>query len=356
MKSIGIPIQPTKTVKANLAGIQILRAVAAIFVLFHHVLEESLPMYGDNEIPRPIVLFGACGVDLFFVISGFIMMHTTWDYFGQPGGISRFLRKRFFRIFPIYWLCIIFILLAKSIGLYKSLDLSYANFLYSLTLIPLFHDQLLLHGVAWTLVFEMYFYYVFAAWIKVSKPLYAAIGMCISLVALMFIGNSLSPPANSLAIANPIIFEFCLGLGIALLFRYSFFILKLNWLLLLLGLTWLSIGTYYAPGVKTGGIDGYMRFFIWGVPSALIVCSVLNINETSGKLVKYFVYLGSASYSLYLFHPFVMTSYAKFLKSITVGQMMAPIYIFLATVMSLALGVLVYQYIEKPLLKLAPKI
>lgn len=73
----------------QLIGVQILRAVAALMVLVHHVAEESHGLFDPGAYPARLVLVDVRSVDLFFVISGFIMLHTTWDQIGEADAVLR---------------------------------------------------------------------------------------------------------------------------------------------------------------------------------------------------------------------------------------------------------------------------
>ena len=345
-------------VKLNLIGIQILRALAAVLVIIHHVLEESTPLFVGG-LPRPLVLIGACGVDIFFVISGFIMLHTNYNNFGRPGAASTFIKRRFLRIYPIYWICILLVLAAKCFGLYNSLDITLVSIISSASLVPIFKYKLI-HGVAWTLVFEVYFYLCFAIFIKSSKPWRAQIGLVLFLCANFIISNMFPNIFALQTLSNPIIFEFTLGVAIALLFRELDARCNIKCLplpgLILLSTSLLIAGTFLAPGLKTSGIECYSRVLNWGLPSALLVFSFLGITQASSLITRFLVYLGDASYSLYLFHPFVMTAYAKVIKSVSIPESLVPAALVLATATSLIIGIGAYQYIERPLLRFSQKL
>src|SRR5512146_2076335 len=89
-----------------LRSIQILRALAACLVVIGHCLHETAEIAARNgRLPLRIDLIDwGIGVDIFFVISGFIMIYTTADLFGQPGAMRTFLTRRIIRIVPLYWL------------------------------------------------------------------------------------------------------------------------------------------------------------------------------------------------------------------------------------------------------------
>jgi exopolysaccharide production protein ExoZ len=128
----------------QLKSIQILRAAAALGVLLDHA--------GRWLDVAPIVDIGAAGVDLFFVISGFIMVYTSERLFGQTGAPQRFLARRIIRIVPLYWTLTAFAALVLfGFG---------PNTLGSYLFIPTHRGPIL--TVGWTLNYEMMFYSLFA--------------------------------------------------------------------------------------------------------------------------------------------------------------------------------------------------
>src|SRR5258708_22608842 len=147
-----------KTTNWNI-GIQILRGLAATLVVLHHSFEESLAIY-PHITPNWLIAFGACGVDIFFVISGFIIYSVTYGRESQsrePAFV--FLLKRLIRIFPLYWICLFGTLALWRSGLfYRNLHVDPNTFTCSLFLLP--SDKLII-DVPWTLVYEMLFYYLF---------------------------------------------------------------------------------------------------------------------------------------------------------------------------------------------------
>ena len=123
---------PTEMSSRRLPGIQALRGVAALAVLVHHVCEESTPLLSNKPLPPAMIRAGASGVDIFFAISGFIMLSTTFQKFGEPGAGIQFLTRRFLRIAPLYWLCTLVILGAHASGaLYHHLFVSLTSVLGS---------------------------------------------------------------------------------------------------------------------------------------------------------------------------------------------------------------------------------
>jgi exopolysaccharide production protein ExoZ len=108
--------------KIELFGIQIMRGNAASLVVLHHSLEESLASPIPPQSPDWLTTVGASGVDIFFVISGFIILHTSFPSDKPSLSPMEFVKRRLSRIYPFYWFCLIVTLSLWSAGLYRKLD------------------------------------------------------------------------------------------------------------------------------------------------------------------------------------------------------------------------------------------
>ena len=261
----------------KLRSIQVLRAVAACAVVLHHAYLSSYP-----ETVHWTKL-GAAGVDLFFVISGFIMATI-------PKGPT-FLLDRVWRIYPIWYVAVLPWLLLQN----RILPVVIA----SLTLWPvydLFYFPAL--AVGWTLCFEMLFYVAVAAAVR-----FGAIWPLLAYAACFILGFATPSPLFDY-VGSPMVLEFLMGVLIARLPRSTF-----------------------GPGFVLAGIagiltapmwvyDGQLAFFpataifrvaFWGIPAALIVYGCLSMEARfRTRLADFPVLLGNASYSIYLFHLMVI--------------------------------------------------
>ena len=153
--------------KAKVENIQALRGIACLLVLIHHMGVYEGIMFKDRAlIAGPTYPFMS-GVHLFFIISGFVMVTITSGRFQQPGGSAKFLLRRVARIYPIYWfftLVYLPIYILKPALFTRAVGLGSLSAITTALLIP--HMGILvgqtLIGQAWTLIFEMYFYVIFA--------------------------------------------------------------------------------------------------------------------------------------------------------------------------------------------------
>jgi exopolysaccharide production protein ExoZ len=330
---------------SSLLGVQILRGLAATLVLIHHVLEESQPLFGGH-IPAPLVLFGANGVDLFFVISGFIMYYTNRDRFGRRGAPIDFFTRRVIRIVPLYWLCTLVIVLMHWSGLYVSKVITFASLGASLLFLP---NANIVLGVGWTLNYELYFYSIFAFWLLAGTGRAGIVGVLSSISLVIVISQLLSPGVVRDFLSDPISLEFCFGFALAVAFTKGYVSHRLAWWALLIGAAGLVVGTWFGPSVGTAGLAPEIRFLFWGVPAAAILVSALFVSQVKTFTGRCLVLLGDASYSIYLTHAFVMTAYALVLKRHVLPDLPRAVWMLMPVVVSLAIGLMTYRWIEHPL-------
>ena len=105
---------PRQIDTSRLGMVQALRAIAALTVVFGHAQTEALSLVAAKAggLSTFLVDKTGAGVDLFFVISGFVMVHASQRLFGEAGAAKTFLLRRLFRIVPLYWAVTTLILLA----------------------------------------------------------------------------------------------------------------------------------------------------------------------------------------------------------------------------------------------------
>lgn len=318
-------------------SIQYLRGIAAFLVVLYHAT-------GNSEAR---LMFG---VDLFFVISGFIMWVTTYD---REITSLQFLKKRFIRIAPLYWT---FTLIAAFVVMQGGmprlqLDVDWGYLATSLAFLPGLDPEphyatlpsvFPILPVGWTLNLEMFFYVIFAIMLLFS-PLRRLIGVVSVLGVLVLIGllvNGGYPPV--MFYTSSIILEFAAGVLLGWLFTSDR--LPEHWglgaILFVVGILLLI----FLP------LPFDVRGVTWGVPALLICTGTLMLEPL---IRKYPVFgmelLGDASYSLYLSHiPALAAAHALLPKlGIQNGSLTVSASIVLATLV----GILVYQIYERPLTK-----
>lgn len=327
----------------NLNGIQTLRGIAALMVVFHHALGEA-DTYLSAALHTPA---GGAGVDIFFVISGFIMLYISYPTEQRAITPQRFLTSRVLRIYPFYWVCLSLVFVLWQFGLYHSLHPDMSLTLRSALLLP--NDKYIL-GVSWTLVYEMYFYVIFSLCLLLNSRTLSVIA-AISTIMFLLIFSHLLP--NGIArsfMTNPIALEFCFGLIIAYLFVNSMLsarLLRYGWIL---GLLAIVLAPVLLPYGDPAAGYGHLRVVVWGLPAALIVASFLFMDTSRRPLLRWTILLGNASYALYLTHPFVMTAYAWVLNH-SPGVASEPQIAVIPVVVAICImiGVAAHLVMEKPL-------
>lgn len=316
-----------------LYGIQYLRALAAIAVVLFHAAEKT-----DHAFA-----IGAAGVDVFFVISGFIMWVISENRPVSPG---RFLGDRLRRIVPVYWLATAVMVLGGVIGLFPNLVLSMQHVLASLFFVPMRSPSsgeiwpVLVQG--WTLNFEMFFYAAFAAALflpgNLRLPVLAAF-----FAGLVTLGATISSDNPLfLTYTRPIILEFVAGMALGALWLKGF-VPKARIGIFLLAL---SFGGFATIALLRLPFDER----ICGPLAIALVLGVLSLEaKSSVRHASIPAFLGNASYSIYLWHTFAISVVVK----LGMGLHLPVSLVFAVSVLGGSVaGSLAYLFVEKPLIRM----
>ena len=289
----------------KLRSIQALRGIAAALVVGRHLFGWPV---------------GIAGVDIFFVISGFIMATIA------PGALPRlFLARRLARIYPLWWLCV-----APAIfGLGLASGFDGPRVWASVLLVPMGRATLPYLDVGWSLMFEVLFYLAVAItlWVRSLVPM-------LGLFAGMFALNIMSPMVLTGYLGHPLILEFLAGAAIVLLPRTSLVGVAALGMALFLFILHRhdEVAFAWSYGERAAQLARVLTF---GPPALLTVYGCLCIEEQfAGRLWSPLVTLGDASYSLYLTH-------------LGVRLLGGPPELLFA--LSIAVGVLVHRLVERPL-------
>lgn len=285
-----------------LLNLHLLRAIAALAVVFFHSTSEA----GLN-LP---VNIGSHGVDVFFVISGFIMA-----YIGERSP-DRFLLRRVIRIVPFYWAATLAVFGAAALAphLLRTTRADYVQLLYSLSFIPRetsYAGTVPTLILGWSLNYEMYFYVMFAAALAIAPrkaPLVCSLEIIAIAVAIDVCG--ISNPAIRFY-ARPLVFEFVFGVLVFYLFGALEH--ELSWFAhrstLRPALWCAALGAAFAIAFEEShGGFGLPRFIVAGVPAVVLVLAALLLERVYSVNAKSrIVFLvGESSYILYLIHPYVI--------------------------------------------------
>jgi exopolysaccharide production protein ExoZ len=334
-----------------LLNVQALRGLAAFLVVFVH-LERLAELAG---LPPGLTVFGNSGVDVFFVISGLIMVVTTSGRKQTPLG---FLRNRATRIVPLYW-AITFAVFAVALAapsLLQSTSADPVHLLKSLAFIPYQRPDGAMHPVVfvgWTLNYEMAFYVIFALGLMLPSRLAGLAALIAVLLAVALAGQVLEPRNPVLAFYTaPMILEFGAGMVLgALLVRGRLPKARAwGWLAAGVGLTALIVmlaGPWLWPQAD--------RALMFGAPAVVIVACGL-IAERAGLALQqgWIQLLGAASYSTYLTHFFCTQFVTKAAERLVgFGPLLMWALVPVALLLVATVGVLTHRRLELPLTELA---
>jgi exopolysaccharide production protein ExoZ len=329
--------------KPKLDCLQVFRGIAALIVLLHH----GIIIMANRELGALNIIFdvGWVGVDFFFVLSGFIIFYTCYTLIGNKSKIKDYIIKRLIRIYPIYWLITIGVLLMYYI-MDNGREFSVKQIINSILLLP--QNEIPIVSVSWSLVYELVFYFMFGLIIFFDKKVGKIIGtiwiICILLNSFNVIDFSRTPYANVIFSNNNI--EFLIGCVVAFfVLNYS---LKYRVSILVIGLllfiySWVSV---IEGNILRGSTESMLMF---GISCGLIVLgtSLLDINFQP-KIPKLFIILGDASFSIYLTHIYFFGILnLVFMKLDLVNPLFAFVFNVIVT---LILGIVCYYLVEKPLL------
>ena len=344
--------------RKQLVSIQVLRALAALMVVSFHLMTEERKVRGTGGWLSGHFAIGNAGVDLFFVISGFIMVSVCREHFGSWRAIPRFLYRRVLRIYPLYWLVTlaIFGLLALRSMSTSRTELEIAQ---ALLLLPGYRLPIL--PVAWTLIHEMWFYLVFA--LLMTRP-YRELpwwlglwGAAVVAAQLWLSAGTLFPPVPRL-ISHPLSLEFIAGAYLGIYFsrtpwpdtrmKNSLRLLCSMSGPLLFAALWLLFRSQY-PGILPGG---WPRVAVFGVPALVTVTAFVLLERGGVRMPPLLARIGDESYALYLSHSVFLSVFGLgWARLVPRGELGHAIALVTAASGCLALAALLHRGFELPLLE-----
>ena len=331
----------------RLAGIEAARGIAACAVVLYHASRHVDQAYGFAS-GRAALAFGHAGVDLFFVISGFIILFVHWEDVGRPARLAHYAGRRVTRVLPAYWVALALTILMAMAGGHRAPEVG--QLAASALLLP--SDTPPLLGVAWTLQYEIVFYAAFALLILHRGAGRAVFVLWAVAIVLAWAGWRMAALPGSLTGAYNV--EFFLGLGIAAQLRRG--ALPAARTVLWVGILAFAI---CALAEDAGWIDGYADTarLLYGPAAAAVIAGLAEASR-QGRLVPPALLrvLGSASYAIYLFQ-FVAIGllwqvwlHAGIVPALP-HALLAPIAFIVLSLGGIGGGVLASALVEKPLLR-----
>ncbi len=327
-------------------SIQYLRAIAALMVVLFHAFFEATRFGYSGHGQAGLT----SGVDIFFVISGFIMWYTTYSAAVTP---LTFYRHRITRIVPLYWALtsVIVAVLLISPNHVQSMTFELHHVIASYLFIPAVHplfpnrmEPVLTPG--WTLNYEIFFYLLFGLCLMAPRRWrhFSIVGAILAIASL----SVFRFPDQSLLgfYSSSIILEFAGGVIIGYFFtRGAALPRALAVVIVLTGIVGLGVMSFF--------VDlGLPRALIWGAPAMAIVGGAVFFERARG-ISNLFVprMLGDASYSIYLSHPILLSAFAQFWSKAGLSALpgSTPVFVALCVVVAALGGVMVYYAVELPL-------
>ena len=331
-----------------LRNLHLLRVIAALAVVYFHITSEA-------ALNLPVNI-GSHGVDVFFVISGFLMPYIA------ARSPDRFLIRRAIRIVPLYWTATLALFATAVLAphLLRSTRADYLQLLCSLFFIP---RETAYSGIVptlilgWSLNYEMYFYVMFALALAIA-PKQAPLICCVEIVAVALLIDISGVNHPSVRFyARPLVFEFVFGVCA----YYAFIVIERDhgWLAqrssIRLGLLVAALGAAFVIGLEESqGGFGLPRFVVAGLPALALVLSALVLERVYGVSAKSKAtfLVGESSFILYLLHPYVVHGVLRTIREArTPASIAAAIGIVTALLLvSTLAAVAIHVWFEKPVM------
>lgn len=310
-------------------NIELLRFIAALSVVYFHAF-GTLRAGGFSEIDsNPFTELGAAGVDVFFVISGFVIFLSLAKKTRTP---AEFARDRLIRLVPAYWiLTFAQLIILASVAVYKGTEVPFS---FSWTIQSLFFVSQPLGNSAplisqgWSLEIEMLFYLLVAAGLLIKNSIANILFPAVALVSLVGFG-----------LLSDLAVEFIFGGLLGFLYAR---IKVPPFIAIVAGVT--GVALFVAPFLF-GDLDA-PRWVTWGIPSMLIVFCAIYLPQLTWKFLPT---LGAASYPVYLLHMIVINIVSPIMSLFGTS---APIFFFTLAcclILSQALGIFFDKFIDKPI-------
>lgn len=310
-------------------NIELMRFIAALAVVYFHAV-GTLQAGGFSEIgPNPLTGLGAAGVDVFFVISGFVIFLSLTRKNRTP---IEFARDRLIRLVPAYWILTVSqIVVLASVAILRGTEVPFD---FSWTIQSLFFlsqpvgNSVPIISQGWSLEIEMLFYLLVAVGLVIKNSVANILFPAVALVSL--VGFGLLP---DLAL------EFIFGGLLGYLYTRIKFPAPVA-----IGAGFIGIILFVAPVIL--GAGDAPRWVTWGIPSMLVVFSAINLPQLEWKILPT---LGAASYPVYLLHMIVINIVSPIISMFGSSTAMFFFALVSCLILSQVLGIFFDKLIDKPI-------
>ena len=321
--------------------------MAATAVVLCHTARHLYKAYGDQGDAAGLAAVfqaGHAGVDLFFVLSGFIILFVHRTDIGRPRRLPHYLTRRFTRVVPLYWVGLaITVVMAAAGGHTPTLY----RLAVSAVLLPTLGEPVL--GIAWTLQFEAVFYAVFAVLILRRTAGLALLAAWLAWITVAACGLGAAGVPSALCGIYGL--EFFMGMAAAQALHWG----RLPMPRLAAGaglLLMVAAGVFESADLLDG--SGTLARFAYGLPATLLVLGVAEAERAGSLLVPGWLRrLGGASYSIYLFQFEFIGAVWQAWRAAGLDRPASALACFIAlSVAAVAGGLVVARFVEQPLLRL----
>ncbi len=352
------PAKASSNDSKRLNWVEVGRGTAALLVVLYHASRLMAgPQYSGAIFAEPWFNLGFLGVDFFFVLSGFIILHVHMRDIGVPGRMVRYGWRRLTRIFPTYW-----VILAVALVINQTLQSDRAP----VTLGWLAKQAIIMPGEtawlgpAWTLRFELLFYSIFSLLLLNKRLGQAALLLWFALILYC----SLSPAAFYVPTAargeipmsraiHILTHPYSLNFAFGMLLAWS--VQRPKWLLPVTCLLGIIGGAYLIHALRQG-VDwfGFTRFPGIGALCAMVLGLLLLISRRNIPAPRALIKLGAISYSLYLSHAVVMGVFVALVARLGLYSYIPDLVIFIGQIsVAIICATLIYRLVEVPVLRWA---
>lgn len=347
----------------RIESLQALRGLAAILVmLFHYRFYLRSQVENGTTIWDALFGWGIIGVDIFFIISGFIMVYTTQNYTQSLFSTKRFLINRAIRIFPMYYIgLLITFLLSGAMSTFHYPEkvqnlLSALTFtVYKTDITPHYIDDGGMYNIRWTLNYEVYFYMAFSVCLLVKHRLLALIGFSAFMICLIpaiagfqpttsIQGYPFHSPTLGL-LTNPVFLEFIIGAIVGYLYLKLKNITSSTKIQAIASFISLTLFMYLIYGIYNESLRAF------NTESAIILGVFILFITLADPLLKKYIphiltYLGDISFSLYLLHGAIGSAVMKRMEPFELSNYKGIVTVIIAISLSIFISHLTHKYIE----------
>jgi len=332
--------------RPKFSSLDVMRGLAACLVACHHASNRAGELRFGGVKPFNGAFNGSyIFVDFFFVLSGFVLAWVHWGDLGLPGRIPRYFKRRFARIYPVYWAVLLLFIAGHIIHPAEVRDVPLSPFVLVTSFLMIPNSGPTLLGVAWTLYYEVWFYIVFGVVLWIGRSGFYMIGLwCAAIMAVYLTPIPKSFPVDFYF--NPYCLQFMMGIGVATILRVRHIPAPLCCALIgslaFIVLAFLDIG----PLVHS---DQLTMRLIMGMLASLSILGLVECERGGLFVVPLWLrQFGAASYSIYLIHTIVEAPFLSFSWPL-LSKTSPEIRTIACALVAILIGYIFHRLVELPL-------